>query len=286
MGRLASWEVSDAFWARVAPLIPAHQRDPHKVYKMKPGNGRKPLPARQVFEAILFVLRTGIQWKALPKERFGSASSVHRYFQEWETAGVFEALWQKGLCEYDEFEGIGWEWQSIDGCMVKAPLARESVGKNPTDRGKMGTKRSVLTDARGVPVSIVLSGANTHDVTLLEATLDAVVIQRPDAKDVEQHLCADAAYVGAEAERQIQQHDYTPHVRSRGKEREDKMQAPEKKARRWVVEVAHSWLNRFRKLLVRYEKKARNYRALVMLANAIIAFRMIHQPDQPNLIYG
>jgi putative transposase len=138
MGRLASWKVSDEFWERVAPLIPKRQRDPQKQYKNEPGSGRKPLPARQVFEAILYVLRTGIQWKALPKEQFGSASSVHQYFQEWEKAGVFEALWQKGLSEYDEFEGIGWEWQSIDGSMVKAPLARESVGKNPTDRGKNG----------------------------------------------------------------------------------------------------------------------------------------------------
>jgi transposase len=138
MGRLASWKVSNEFWERVAPLIPKRQRDPQKQYKNEPGSGRKPLPARQVFEAILYVLRTGIQWKALPKGQFGSASSVHRYFQEWEAAGVFEALWQKGLCEYDEFEGIGWEWQSIDGSMVKAPLARESVGKNPTDRGKNG----------------------------------------------------------------------------------------------------------------------------------------------------
>ena len=150
----------------------------------------------------------------------------------------------------------------------------------------MGTKRSMLTDARGVPVSIVLSGANAHDVTLLAATLDAVVVERPDAQDVEQHLCADAAYGGAEAARQIGRRGYLPQVRSRGKEREEHRQAPGKKARRWVVEVAHSWLNRFRKLLVRYEKKARNYRALVMLANAIIAFRMIRQPDQPNLIYG
>ncbi len=138
MERVESWEVSDALWERVEPLIPKRQRDPNRVYQYKPGSGRKPLPARQVFEAILYVLRTGIQWKALPKERFGSASSVHQYFQEWEAAGLFEALWQKGLVEYDEFMGIGWEWQSIDGAMVKAPLARESVGKNPTDRGKNG----------------------------------------------------------------------------------------------------------------------------------------------------
>ena len=75
-------------------------------------------------------------------------------------------------------------------------------------------------------------------------------------------------------------------MRSRGKEREEKIQTPEKKARRWAVEVAHSWLNRFRKLLVRYEKKDRNYRALLMLASAIIALRMIRRPEQPNLIYG
>ena len=144
------------------------------------------------------------------------------YFQEREAAGVFEALWQKGLCEYDEFEGIGWEWQSIDGCLIKAPLAQESVGKNPTDPGKMGTKRSVLTDARGVPISIVLSGANTHDVKLLEQTLDAVVIDRPAGNAVPQHLCADAAYVGPNADRQIRDHGDAPQVCPRNKEREEK----------------------------------------------------------------
>jgi transposase len=91
---------------------------------------------RKVFEAIVYVLRTGIQWKALPKERFGSASSVHKYFLEWKKQGVFVKLWRKGLAEYDEMEGIAWAWQSIDGSMVKAPLALEAVGPNPTDRGK------------------------------------------------------------------------------------------------------------------------------------------------------
>ena len=91
---------------------------------------------RKVFEAIVFVLRTGCQWKSLPKERFGSASSVLRYFRTWLKAGFFVALWRAGLAEYDEMEGIAWRWQSVDGSMLKAPLARESVGRNPTDRGK------------------------------------------------------------------------------------------------------------------------------------------------------
>lgn len=132
-----SWEVTDEFWSRVEPLIPARPgRATDKPFIRKPGAGRKPKPARVVFEAIVFVLRTGCQWKALPAERFGSASAVHKRFLEWESAGFFESLWRAGLAEYDEMEGIAWRWQSIDGAMMKAPLAQEQVGPNPTDRGK------------------------------------------------------------------------------------------------------------------------------------------------------
>ena len=96
---------------------------------------------RKVFEGILYVLRTGVQGKAIPKERFGSPSAIHRYFQEWEEAGFFLILWKSGLAEYDEMEGIKWEWQSADGAMNKAPLVRESVGANPTDRGKKRSQK-------------------------------------------------------------------------------------------------------------------------------------------------
>jgi transposase len=131
-----SWEISDALWEKVAPHIPQRQRQKGHKYHRRPGGGRKPLEPRRVFEAIVYVLRTGCQWKALPEERFGSASSVHKYFQEWKRQGLFVKLWRKGLAEYDEMEGIAWAWQSIDGAMVKAPLAVEEVGPNPTDRGK------------------------------------------------------------------------------------------------------------------------------------------------------
>lgn len=136
MSRIRSWQVSDSFWERVKPFIPVPTRDPAKTYRRKPGGGRKPMDSRNVFEAIVYVLRTGCQWKALPKEVFGSASSIHAYFQRWEQAGFFLDLWRAGLSEYDEMEGIAWLWQSIDGASVKAPLAQESVGPNPTDRGK------------------------------------------------------------------------------------------------------------------------------------------------------
>lgn len=136
MGKVRSWEVSDEFWKRVEAWVPKRVRDPERVFKRKPGAGRKPMDARQAFEGILFVLRTGCQWKALPKERFGSSSSVHAYFRTWLKQGFFLALWRAGLAEYDEMEGIAWAWQSVDGSMVKAPLARDAVGANPTDRGK------------------------------------------------------------------------------------------------------------------------------------------------------
>ena len=136
MAKIQSWEVSDSFWEKVKPLVPVVVRDPNKTYKRKAGGGRKPMPPRQIFEAIFYVLQTGCQWKALPKERFGSPSAIHKHFMNWMRAGFFVSLWRASLAEYNEMEGIAGSWQSIDGAMIKAPLALEAVGRNPTDRGK------------------------------------------------------------------------------------------------------------------------------------------------------
>jgi transposase len=135
MAQIKSWTVSDELWSKVEPLIPAREREAGRKYQRKAGAGRKPMPYRQVFSAIVYVLRTGIQWKALPRD-FGSASAVHRHFQNWHRAGFFQKLWQAGLAEFDGMHGIAWQWQSADGAMGKAPLATECAGRNPTDRGK------------------------------------------------------------------------------------------------------------------------------------------------------
>ena len=138
----------------------------------------------------------------------------------------------------------------------------------------MGTKRSILTDARGIPLSVVLDGANRHDIKLLEKTLDKMVIFRPEVTDDKpQNLCLDAGYTGAE--KIISDCRYILHIRPRNKEKEEKINNPDFKARRWVVEVTHSFLNRFRKLLVRYEKKEKNYLALIQFACSIIVWRKI-----------
>ncbi len=135
MAQIKSWTVSDALWSKLELLVPKRKRPKGRKYQRKAGAGRKPMPARQIFSAIVYVLRTGCQWKALPKE-YGSASAVHAHFQRWQREGFFLKIWQAGLAEYDAMEGIAWRWQSIDGAMGKAPLAQECVGPNPTDRGK------------------------------------------------------------------------------------------------------------------------------------------------------
>ena len=117
--------------------------------------------------------------------------------RQWEQKGFFLRWWQAGLQVYDELEGIQWEWQAVDGAMTKAPLGKSATGANPTDRGKKGTKRSLLTDGAGIPLAMVIDGANRHDVKLLCATLDGIVIARSEpTEERPQHLCLDAGYDG------------------------------------------------------------------------------------------
>jgi putative transposase len=130
-------------------------------------------------------------------------------------------------------------------------------------------------EEHGVPLSIVVTGANRHDVTQLEIVLDSIVIKRPEpAADKLHHLCADKGDDGKPAHQSIVDREYTPHVRRRGEEIEAKKIVPGYRARRWIVEVCHSWLNRFRKILVRYEKTLSSYIALLHSAAAIICLRI------------
>jgi putative transposase len=242
---------------------------------------------RQAFAAMIYVLRTGIQWNALPRE-MGASSTVHDRYQEWERLGFFEELWRAGLAEYDELEGLEWEWQALDGAMTKAPLGRgvsgEATGKNPTDRAKMGTKRSMLTDGAGIPLAVVVEGANRHDSKLLVATLEGLVVARPALEDegegsLTQHLCLDAAYDSEEARQELEGRGYEPHIspadKKKRSERKRARQHLGGRARRWVVERTHSWLNRSRRLLVRWEKKTENYLAFIHLACAQLIFSKI-----------
>lgn len=140
-------------------------------------------------------------------------------------------------------------------------------------------------DGRGVPLSLIVTAANINDGKRLDAVLAAIMVKReapPYRRS--KHLCADAAYRSAENLDTIVAYDYIPHVVDRRNEADNLGRHPERRARRWVVEVCHSWFNRFRKLLVRYEKLERSFLALNHLAAAIIAFRKV--PLAVNIIYG
>lgn len=123
-------DVSDEFWARVEVLIPVAERLAGRDYKRRQGGGRKPVMPRQIFSAIVYVLRSGCPWKALPR-RFGSASTVHRHFLEWERKGFFSAFWSDGLAEHDEMEGIGWVWERDNQAPKEELPVLGSAGNQP-----------------------------------------------------------------------------------------------------------------------------------------------------------
>ncbi len=154
------------------------------------------------------------------------------------------------------------------------------TGHNPTtDRSKLGSKRHILVDKEGIPLSTFITSANTHDATVAIDTVDSMVIKRRQSyklidrnKRKKQNLCLDKAYHSKEVEQEIIKRGYIPHIRHRREEMKFKKKHP---ARRWVIERTNSWHNRFRKLFTRYEKKDENYLGLVQLANSLIVYRRL-----------
>jgi putative transposase len=266
MIRTRPWELSDEVWARAQPLLP-----PAKAY---PQGGRPPADDRAMLGAMLYVLRTGLQWNALPRA-IGASTTVYDRFRAWAADGFFTRLWAAGLAEFDELVGLDWEWLSVDGAMTKAPFGGAATGPNPTDRGKSGTKRSTLSEGHGLPLAVVVDGANRPDMKLLAPTLDAVVVPRPaPAAGPDQGVCLDAGYDYDVCREQVRARGYVPHIRPVGEDRDHARSLdPSKTPRRWVVERLHSWLNRSRRLLVRWEKLGETYQAFVHLACALLCFQ-------------
>jgi transposase len=151
----------------------------------------------------------------------------------------------------------------------------EKTGPNPTDRAKSGTQRSLLTDGDGVPLALAVAGANAHDKTLVPATLKGFAVRRPRPKrgGRKQHFCGDKGYDYADVRALLRQRGYTLHIPFRGEAKRKRRSNPRDRARRWVVECSHSWMNRFRRLLIRWEKKAATYEAFLHFACAWTAFR-------------
>ena len=138
----------------------------------------------------------------------------------------------------------------------------------------MGVKRSILVEADGGPLSVVIAGANVVDFKLLEDTIEAIVVEPPESTEqAPQHLCLDKGYDKQPAREVVERHGYTPHIRKIGEEKKDSAGEKRYPARRWVVERTPGWLSKCRAILVRYEKKAANYLGLIKMACILLWYR-------------
>lgn len=257
----SAFRLPDPLWVRLQALLPPHPR--------RPKGGRPPADDRQCMEGIFYVIRTGCQWCALPR-CFGTKPTTHGRFQQWAEAGDFHKAWKRGLLFYDEEVGINWTWQSIDGAMSKAPLVGEATGPSPTDRAKKGTKRSLQTEGAGVIIGLTVGPANRNDHKMLLPTLESRPVRPP--RGTRQNMCLDKGYDYNEARDVLETNDFVAHIRSRGEVKIEMERNRKRKPRRWVVERAISWMNRFRRLLIRREKKLENYRVLAQFVCAFIAY--------------
>lgn len=263
------FKMPEELWEIVKDLLPTPAQ--------RTGPGRPRADDRAALNGIWYVLWTGCQWKAVHKDWFGVSSSViHERFQTWREKGIFAALMRAMVQYYQTEREIGWRWQSIDSKACPAPLGGEETGKNPTDRGKQGSKIHLLVDERGAPLALHITGANQHDKWSADDLIVSIVVERPDPEEVEQHLCADKGYDYADVHQVIAQERYVCHVKHRRRRNEPvveecpipgELRYP---ARRWVVERTLGWLCKRRSLRLRWCKKRDNWMALLQLACAHI----------------
>jgi putative transposase len=261
------WRIPDPLWRRIEPLLPP--RPPHPL-----GCHRPRVADRRAVDAIFFVLRTGRRWDALNATGICSRSSARRRFQEWTAAGVFVTPRATGSQEYDDLKGLDRGWLAMDGAMTKAPPGGERTGRDPTDRGELGTKRSPLVEANGVPVGLAVEGANRHDEKVAEATPESIPVERPEPGEGRpQGMCLDKGYDHDDTRELVREIGFTAHVRSRGEESKALKREAGQRARRWVVERTHSGVGRFRRVLIRWEKKVENYFGMLHFVCAWIPYR-------------
>lgn len=247
-------------WDEVSPLLPSESV-----------GGRPARSNYTILAGVIYRLRTGCQWRAIPRS-IAPGTTVHGRFQQWVNEGVFERIYKVLIRYYDNLKGIDWEWASMDSASVKAPKGGDDTGPSPTDRAKLGSKRHIMTDSAGVPVALTISGANTHDKKKAIETLDAVILR--DGRGLRRpiHLCLDKGYDYRDIEEEVTLRNIVPHIRRRGEP--PMVGRVHGKARRWVVERTNSWHNRFRGIMIRWERKSSNYLALVQLACGVIAFNL------------
>jgi putative transposase len=247
-----------------------YKRAENIIAKLEHGSnvGRPKIDSERALNGIYFVLRTGCQWNSLPR-CFGSYSAVHRYFQWLRNVRFFEKMWTAELQKYDEAMGLNLTEQVGDCAITKSPLGGEATGNSPVDRRKRGTKRSVVVAKNGIPIGLAIGPANQNDTKLLEETIESAKhnVKQPEHKKM--HL--DGIYDDKEVRTILFNNGYTPRIQPNNRRSKQKKIYPYKHEGpiRWVVERSHSWINRFRRIIIRWEKRLDNYVGMLQFAFSI-----------------
>ena len=249
--------ITDFMWKEIKPLIPTKKS---KV-------GRPPMPSRKVLDGIFYVVKTGVQWKYLPKE-FGPSSTIHGRFREWIKQGVFKEIMKKSALLYLEKPNEQKHWYAIDASSCKSPFAHKS-GRNPTDRGKRGMKKSIIVDFRGAPLSVVVGPANTHDSKYLKETFEKLVSYDFDGIKI---LSADSAYDVKKLKEDCSKSGFL--LLAATNVRRNKNREIYKPACRWIVERTFGWLAWYRGLKTCWTKTTESFQAFLELVSSVHLFRM------------
>jgi transposase len=255
--------VSDALWDRIEPLLP----DPKPRRFRSPG--RKPLDRRKVLTGIIFVLKTGIPWEELPQEMgCGCGMTCWNYLAAWQRAGVWENLHQILLEELQAADRIDWSRGTVDSSHARALGGGEKTGKNPTDRGKLGSKHHVVTDGQGVPLAVTTTASNVPDVKEMLHVVDQVPpvagkVGHPRQRPAT--LYADRAYDSNPHREELRKRGMIPRIARRLTAHGSGLGIY-----RWVAERTVSWLHSFRRLRLRTDRHAHVHEAFVELASALI----------------
>ena len=249
------WEISDELWRRIEPIL-------LEFWPKKP-TGRKVANWRKMLNAIIFRLAAAASGTNCPSGTDPRALSTTGSSAGLQQGSSNESgrSWSPSVTNSAGCSGSG---SRPTRCWARPALGGKKTGKNPTDRGKTGTKKSMVTDGDGGPLGVVIAGANVLERRLLAATIESIVVERPEpTKDEPQHMPLDKAYDNPTGEGAATAAGYTPHIRRIGEEKKGCDRSQGHKPRRWVIERTFAWLSKCRGILVRYEKKDINYLALI-----------------------
>ena len=257
----------EPIWSEFAALLP--QRPPfHPDHPL--GCHRRRIPDRVIFDHIVAALVHGSGYERLTSPGC-SDRTIRRRLKQWAAAGLAQRLHELTLRAYDQVIGLQVDHVAVDGCITKAPGGGEVAGRSPVDRGKQGRKRSIATEATGIPLGLVAAGANRHDSPLLAPTLQAAITQvgaMPEQVTV--HL--DRGYDSAATRTLLAaEFGFAGEIARKG------IPAPVQAGKRWVVERCHAWMNGYGKLRRCTERDARIVDFYLYLAAAFVVVRRLIQ---------